>query len=111
MSRTNSKMWKCIICGGSVCDNVICWGCQIEEMKKQKTLPGSITDAQIYFINRRITEIGAKTAYQIILSEIPEYDYDMENLSTQQAKNITAKLLEAVAGLTKLPLDSQGEIH
>jgi len=97
MSRTNSRMWNCIKCGDSVCDDVICWGCKIEEMKKQKLAPGSITEAQIYFIEYKcIAKLGAKTAYKMILSVIPEYDYDMEKLSTQQGKDLTAKLLDAL---------------
>lgn len=99
MTRTNSATWKCIVCGSETSENVICRGCSFAEMNKQKDEAGSITAQQIWFIETKLlSKLESQITYSIILEIVPEYDYDMENLSTNQGKALIAKLLDAVEG-------------
>jgi hypothetical protein len=99
MARADTSTWKCVMCGEVTHNNeVICYGCTIKEWKKQKEELGSITVAQVYFIEKKcLTKLPSDKTIDIILSVVPEYDYDIENLSCEQAKDITAKLLDAIS--------------
>ena len=106
--RSSAKTWTCIVCGNDAMDAVVCYECTLKEWKRQKELPGSITAAQIYFIEKQLGKLDSTTSYNIFFEVFPEYDYDMELLSTEQAKEITAKLLDAISK----PLDPLAhEIH
>mgnify|MGYP003500166455 FL=1 len=95
--RNSAKTWTCIICGNEAMDAVVCYSCTLKEWKRQKELPGSITAAQIYFIEKQLGKLDSTTSYNILFEVVPEYNYDMELLSTEQAKEITAKLLDAIS--------------
>lgn len=97
MTRKNADTFRCIVCGEETNNQIVCHGCTIKELKKQKEEPGSITVQQIYFMERKcLTKLDTQATYRIFLDVIPEYDYDIENLSCQQAKEIISKLLDAI---------------
>lgn len=97
MTRKDSDTWACIICQKETSKSVICLSCQHEEMKKQKQRKGSITAQQIWFIeNKLLNKIESQISGQILLELFPDYDYELDNLSTEQGKDLIAKLLEIV---------------
>jgi len=96
MTRADADTFRCIVCGETTKHEVICYGCTMAEWKKQKLEPGSITGAQIYFIERKcLSKLSEEVGQKILLEVVPDWQ-GLENLSCQQAKDITAKLLDKI---------------
>lgn len=97
MTRFDNDRWNCIICGREVVKKVICSDCEYFEMDKQKSAPSSITGKQIWYMETHLfTKLDSQTTINIILQIVPNYDYDLGSLSTNQGKSIIAKLLDAI---------------
>jgi hypothetical protein len=97
MTRVNSDTWHCVICGYECQGGVVCRECEYAEMNRQKLKPGSITAQQIWYIEKKLlTKLESDITAKIIFEIIPEYDYDMEELSCQQGKDLIAKLIQCV---------------
>lgn len=88
MSRINNTTFTCIICKNDTDNSIVCRNCEIEEMKRQKSEPGSITVQQIWYIEHRL---GAdKITIQEAIKEVnSECVWAIEDLSCEEGKKVT----------------------
>lgn len=92
--RASKNVWRCIVCGSEAIDKVICYSCEMKEFEKQKSEAGSITEAQLWFIeNKTVDRLTIEKVLLIAESEFPKNVWELENLSTEQAKRLTKILL------------------
>jgi hypothetical protein len=73
--------------------SVVCYPCSEMEKNRQRHDKGSVTQKQVWYIERLIKDMDTKTTGEIIYSVIPDYSGDLNELSTQQGKNLIAKLM------------------
>ena len=77
----------CIVCGNETepINQVICIDCESKEKIKQRQLPGTITTKQVSYIEHLMEGMSTQESSEILWSALPEYDGDLENLSTNEA--------------------------
>jgi hypothetical protein len=95
--RSDAETWTCIVCGGEARDSVVCRECEMNEQARQKNAPASITQKQVWFIeNKCLSKLNSETTQKIFLETIPEYNYDLDGLSTEQGKKLISRFLEEI---------------
>jgi len=94
MARISADRWRCVVCNKHDSFGLICYDCSNAEREKQRAERGSVTVKQVSYIEYLMTKTDSKTSSSILFDVIPDYDYDLENISMNQGGNIIAKLLE-----------------
>ena len=96
MTRDNKDTFRCIVCKKIMSDGeVLCCECRALEINKQKSEKGSVTEAQIYKINKLSYHLSADILTGILKSVMSEYEYNTEDFSCDEAKIVIGLLMDA----------------
>jgi hypothetical protein len=95
MTRQTST-WRCVICGKEALGGVVCFDCEQTKKAEQRREPGTVTYKQVGYIEHLLTKCDTEKSRAAILSVVPYFEYDYDELSEEQAGSIIGKILEII---------------